>query len=82
MTAYELDVPELYAHLDSKRRQSGLTWRGVAGIVGISPSTLTRLKDGNRPDADALVSLMAWLDLDLAYVTKPKEPVTSTAAPP
>lgn len=74
MTAYQLDVPELYAHLDNMRRQGGLTWRGVAEIVGISPSTMTRLKDGKRPDADALVSLIAWLDLDLSYVTKPKEP--------
>jgi transcriptional regulator with XRE-family HTH domain len=73
VSAYELDVPELYAHLDHKRTQAGRSWRDIAADLGLSASTFSRMKDGQRPDADALVTLIAWLDIDLAYVTKPKE---------
>ncbi|AVH59962.1 MULTISPECIES: helix-turn-helix domain-containing protein [Streptomyces] len=75
MSTYLLDVPELYRHLDVRRRQQGLTWRDLAALVDVSPSTFSRLADGHRPDADALVSLLVWLDLDdgLNYVIKPKE---------
>lgn len=75
MSAYLLDVPELVRRLDVRRRQQGLTWKQLAALVDVSPSTFSRLADGKRPDADALVSLLVWLDLDdgLSYVIKPKE---------
>lgn len=75
MSAYVLDVPELRRRLDERRQQRGLTWRDLAEVVDVSPSTFSRLADGHRPDADALVSLLVWLDLDdgLAHVIKPKE---------
>lgn len=75
MSLYRLDVPELHRRLDARRRERGLTWRQLADAVDISASTLTRLGDGNRPDADALVSLLVWLDLDtdLAIMIKPKD---------
>lgn len=71
MTRHQLDVPELYRWLDTKRRAGGLSWRQLAAQLGLSSSTMTRLGQGYRPDADALVTLLAWLDIDLAYVTKP-----------
>jgi transcriptional regulator with XRE-family HTH domain len=75
MSAYLLDVPELRRRLDVRRRERGLTWRQIAEQLDVSPSMFSRLADGNRPDADALVSLLVWLDLDdgLAHVIKPKE---------
>lgn len=73
MSTYLLDVPELYRRLDLQRQQRGLHWRDVAALVDVSPSTFSRIHDGNRPDADALVSLLVWLDLDINYVIKPKE---------
>ncbi|WP_369214421.1 helix-turn-helix domain-containing protein [Streptomyces flavofungini] len=74
MSAYVLDVPELHRRLDRRRLERGLTWRQLADIVGISASTLSRIADGKRPDADALVSLLVWLDLDtdIALMIKPK----------
>jgi hypothetical protein len=74
VSAYELDVPELYAHLEHKRRQASRSWRAIAADLGLPASTFSRMKAGHRPDADALVTLIAWLDIDLAYVTKPTEP--------
>ena len=74
MSAYLLDVPELRRRLDARRREQGLTWRQLADRLGISPSTFSRLADDKRPDADALVTLLVWLDLDtdIALIIKPK----------
>lgn len=73
MSAYRLDVPELYRLLDVRRRSEGLSWRRVAVAVGLSSSTFSRLRAGHAPDADALVSLLVWLDRDsdIAYLIKP-----------
>lgn len=75
MSTHRLDVPELRRRLDARRLQQGLTWAQLAALVDVSPSTFSRLADGKRPDADALVSLLVWLDLDdgVNYVIKPKE---------
>jgi transcriptional regulator with XRE-family HTH domain len=75
MSTYRLDVPELRRRLDHQRQQQGLTWRQLADQVDVSPSTFSRLADDKRPDADALVTLLVWLDLDdgLNYVIKPKD---------
>ena len=69
MTA--LDPDALYVALDRKRRKSKMRWRDVAEQAGVSPSTLTRIGQGRRPDADGLVCLLAWLGTtDLApYIT-------------
>lgn len=75
MSAYLLDVEELYRRIDVRRREQGLTWRQLAARLDLSASTLSRMADDKRPEADALVSLLVWLDLDdgLNYVIKPKE---------
>jgi transcriptional regulator with XRE-family HTH domain len=75
VSAYLLDVAELRRRLDVRRRERGLTWRQIAEQLDVSPSMFSRLADGNRPDADALVSLLVWLDLDtdIAIMIKPKE---------
>jgi transcriptional regulator with XRE-family HTH domain len=56
-----LDVEELYLALDRARRGGGLRWRDIAREAGVSPSTLTRIGQGKRPDADGLIRLMVWL---------------------
>ncbi|MYY79721.1 MULTISPECIES: helix-turn-helix transcriptional regulator [unclassified Streptomyces] len=75
MSTYALDVPELHRRLNRRRLEHGQTWRQLADAVGISASTLSRLADRKRPDADALVSLLVWLDLDtdIALLIKPKD---------
>ena len=75
MSTYQLDVPELRRHLDLRRRERGLDWKQVAAATGVSASTFSRLANDKRPDADALVTLLVWLDLDtdIALIIKPKE---------
>jgi transcriptional regulator with XRE-family HTH domain len=64
MPRTHIDVPALHAALDAARhsKQRGdLSWRQLAAEVGVSPSTMTRLANGHRPDVDAFVALVRWL---------------------
>lgn len=58
---WRLDTSALYTSLDVVRRAKGISWRDIATETGLSASTLTRLGQGTHPDADGLVSLLAWL---------------------
>lgn len=74
MSGHLLDVPELYRRLDRQRTSRGISWRDLAKQCGLGSSTLSRMAAGKRPDADALVSLLVWLDLDtdIAVLVKPR----------
>lgn len=50
----------LYAALDAARRERKLTWRQLAAQAQVSPSTLSRLAVGKRPDVDGLAALCDW----------------------
>lgn len=54
------DSAAFYAALDAVRDSRELNWRQVAAESGISPSTLTRLAQGKRPDVDSLAALVDW----------------------
>ena len=54
-----------YKALDLQRVALGLTWKEVAQAAGVSPSTLTRMKQGKRPDVDSMAALVAWAGLEL-----------------
>ena len=71
MSRHRLDTAELYRHADEKRRRRSWLWKDVARELDLSASTLTRLSQGKRPDADALMTLLIWLDLPTEYVVKP-----------
>lgn len=57
-----LRVAALYAALDAERQTRSLSWRQTAKECGLSPSTMTRLANGLRPDVDAFATLVRWLD--------------------
>jgi transcriptional regulator with XRE-family HTH domain len=77
VASYELDVAALWKRLDEQREQRGLMWRELARELDLSASTLTRIGQGRRPDADALVTIFVWLDMDtdIVYVIKPRSVV-------
>lgn len=57
-----LNVDALYEALNTERKARGeLSWRQVAKAAGVSPSTLSRLGNGYRPDVDAFARLVQWL---------------------
>lgn len=68
MSLYRLDVAALWERLDKQRDAHGLLWRELARELDLSASTLTRLGQGKRPDADALVTMFVWLDMDTDIV--------------
>lgn len=77
-----VDVDALYAALDAKRQEENLSWRELAGRLEISPSTLTRMAQGKRPDVDAFATLLRWLGMSAdAFMrsTKKKEDVNAVA---
>lgn len=76
MSTYRLDVPELHRRLDARRQELGLTWRGVGRQTGLAISTFTRISKGRSVEADALVTLLVWLDLDneIALLIAPGQP--------
>jgi transcriptional regulator with XRE-family HTH domain len=56
---------DFQAALDIIRQSRGLDWKRVAAEAGVSASTLTRMKQGKRPDVDTLYALASWARLDL-----------------
>ena len=54
---------QFFGALDAERQSRRLLWKQVAEQSGISPSTLTRLAQGKRPDVDSLAALVDWAGL-------------------
>jgi transcriptional regulator with XRE-family HTH domain len=52
-----------FAALDAERQARKLLWKDVAAQAKVSPSTLTRLAQGKRPDVDSLAALVDWAGL-------------------
>jgi transcriptional regulator with XRE-family HTH domain len=59
----KINVPALFAALDGRRKSNGSSWRQLAKEIGVSPSLLSRLGNGNNPDAEGFVTLVRWLKL-------------------
>ena len=57
----KVDVTSLHAALDQRRQTEGLSWRQLAKKLGISPSTLSRMAQGHKPDVDSFATLIRWL---------------------
>jgi transcriptional regulator with XRE-family HTH domain len=53
----------LYAALDAVRQARGVSWRALAKDIGVSPSLLSRLGNGLKPDADGFATIVAWLNV-------------------
>ncbi len=82
MSDQGLDVGRLYSALDSKRKSSGISWRQLAKEAGVSPSTITRMKDNKRPDVDGFAALVQWLGMpaDAFLPSSPKKVQADPAA--
>jgi transcriptional regulator with XRE-family HTH domain len=57
------DAASFYEALDHARADRNLMWKDVAKRAKVSPSTLTRLAQGRRPDVDSLAALVDWAGL-------------------
>jgi len=59
------DAEGFYAALDAHRQSLGITWKKLAIGAGVSPSTVTRMGQGKRPDVDSLAALASWSGIDV-----------------
>lgn len=60
------DSDGFYKALDSARQARGLNWKQVSQATQVSSSTLTRMAQDRRPDAESLAVLSAWSGLNPA----------------
>lgn len=81
MTEAHLDIPALYAALDANRKEKDLSWRDVAREAGVSPSTLTRMAQGKRPDVDGFAAMIAWLGLPAEHFLRGPERAKAKKSP-
>lgn len=63
MNRTSIDVEGLFAALNAAREARGSSWRALAKEIGVSPSLLSRLGNGLKPDADSFATLVQWLGL-------------------
>jgi len=61
MAAHPLNLDALVEALDAKRKSEDISWRELARQSKVSPSTLTRMQNGQRPDVDTFSALVQWL---------------------
>jgi transcriptional regulator with XRE-family HTH domain len=69
-----LDLAKLVDALEARQAASGVSFRQLAAELGLAPSTLTRVRQGHRPDAEALAVLMVSLGLDPKELLSPDDP--------
>jgi transcriptional regulator with XRE-family HTH domain len=62
----EFDAAGFYAALERAVRARKVTWKEVGAETGVSPTTLTRMGQGRRPDAASLAALSAWAGINPA----------------
>jgi transcriptional regulator with XRE-family HTH domain len=76
-----LDVRKLAAAVQLVASHRRISMREVAEETGLSSSTLTRISQGQKPDADALLTLLMWLgDGDLRSYVMPRDQAQTTPA--
>lgn len=56
-----VDVERLFRAVQTKARRDTLSLRQAALDIGVSPSLLSRLRGGQRPDLDAYAAIVRWL---------------------
>jgi transcriptional regulator with XRE-family HTH domain len=60
-TAVSFDFEALYEALDTRRRDSGMSWQAVARETGVSASTLTAVKTASHLEGDGVLCMLRWL---------------------
>lgn len=60
------DSMAYFRALDLVRESHDFKWKQVGEASSVSASTLTRMAQGKRPDADSLAKLSAWSGLNPA----------------
>ncbi len=76
----KFDFQKFYEAVNAKRTARAASWRQVAREIGIGKSTLARMAQNKRPDADGLAALSFWAQLnpaDFVFIEAPPAPTMS-----
>lgn len=63
MAKTRINVAGLHGAVNAARETRGLSWRQAAKDMGVSPSLLSRMGNGFRPDADGFATIVRWLGM-------------------
>jgi transcriptional regulator with XRE-family HTH domain len=78
LSRMKFDFEKFYQAVNAKRAARAASWRQVAREIGIGKSTLARMAQNKRPDADGLAALSFWAELnpaDFVFIEQPAGPV-------
>jgi hypothetical protein len=67
------DLSELYAAVDSRRRELELTWVALGEQIGCTPSRLTNLRTARLADLGLVMQLTQWLHQPAARFIHPSD---------
>jgi transcriptional regulator with XRE-family HTH domain len=79
----KFDFQRFYQAVNAKRTQRAASWRQVAREIGIGKSTLARMAQNKRPDADGLAALSFWAQVnpaDFVFVEQQPAAINDNAA--
>ena len=77
----KFDFEKFYQAVNAKREARAASWRQVAREIGIGKSTLARMSQNKRPDADGLAALSFWAQLNPADFVFPDPAPAQASAP-
>lgn len=63
MAKLKIDTRSLHDALDHVRTDREISWRQLSKEIGVSPSLLSRLRNGYNPDAEGFMTLVQWLNV-------------------
>lgn len=63
MAKTKIDATALKESLDQVRMKRGISWRQLAIEIDVTPSLLSRLRNGHKPDAEGFMTLVRWLGM-------------------
>jgi transcriptional regulator with XRE-family HTH domain len=65
------DFEKFYQAVNATRTARAASWRQVAREIGVGKSTLARMAQNRRPDADGLAALSYWAGINPADFVRP-----------
>jgi hypothetical protein len=81
MGSVRFDLAGLFAAIDAKRADRGLSWAALSREVGIAASTIKRFADADDAEADGVLALIRWVgeapEEFIDGVTSAGEPLTA-----
>ena len=74
MNKGQINIGLLYRALDAHRAARDLMWHNVAAETGLSPSTLSRMARGQRPNIDGFAACCRWMGMPMDTFARQRSP--------